>query len=95
MRVSFLLLLATACFVRTNTSDLDRCEASDPTVDCCRTDAQCRTRFGSSFPYCETPGELTGRCVECRVLEDCDLDAFCLADPEHGSWCAPLSAANP
>ena len=90
MRHALLTCLLLGCFPSFDTRDIERCEAEDPTVDCCATDRQCEVFFGDAFPYCETPGATSGRCVECRVDEDCDLDALCEADPVHGSFCAPL-----
>ncbi|TVQ92190.1 MAG: hypothetical protein EA397_07460 [Deltaproteobacteria bacterium] len=95
MRNLLLSLLLTACVPRPNVREIETCEASDPSVDCCTTDDSCRGWFGDSFRYCETPGAETGRCVECRFDEDCDLESLCLEDLDHGSWCAPLTVLDP
>jgi hypothetical protein len=94
MRLALTVLLASACFPSFDVRDIERCDADDPTVDCCATDRQCVVFFGDAFPYCETPGASSGRCVECRVDEDCDLQSQCDADPEVGSFCAPIHRAS-
>ena len=91
MRIILLVLHATACVPRVNTSDLKRCDADDPLVDCCSDDDQCLTYFGETFAFCTTPGVETGQCVECTVSEHCDLDSYCKTDdPDVGAYCAPL-----
>lgn len=95
MRMLLLLIGLFGCVERVNTTALRDCDLSDPTVDCCERDIECDRYFGDSFPYCDDPGPQTGRCVECQVDEHCDLDSLCLDDPDHGRWCAPLSAAEP
>jgi len=86
-----LLLLATGCVDTVDTRDLRRCDAQDPTVDCCSEPEQCVAYFGGQFPYCATPGEQTGRCVECTIDEHCDLDSYCVQDFPSGPFCAPLA----
>lgn len=91
MRVFIIALLATACVPSVNTSDLRRCDADDPLVDCCSDADQCLTYYGESFQFCVNPGETTGQCVECTVNEHCELDAYCNTDDMSvGPYCAPL-----
>ena len=91
MRVLFIALVVAACVPRIDTSDLQRCNADDPLVDCCSDSDQCLAYFGETFPFCVEPGKATGQCVECTVNEHCDLDSYCEADdPEAPPYCAPL-----
>lgn len=94
MRLLF-LLMALACVPRPDVAEIRSCDAQDPTVDCCTSETSCRGWFGDSFRFCEDPGPDTGRCVECQIDEHCDLESYCADDPDHGSWCAPLSALRP
>lgn len=78
-----------ACIDITDTKALQTCDVEDESVDCCSTADECTTYFGSEFPYCSTPGDTTGRCVECTTDSHCDQDAFCLLDSPFGPYCAP------
>lgn len=91
-RLLLVAVLCTAgCLPGTDTQALRRCDADDPTVDCCSDADECLTYYGSDFPYCATPGDETGRCVECTIDEHCDLESYCEITAPQGPFCAPLA----
>ena len=94
MRSLLLPLLLAACLPSFDAGEIPNCQASDPAVDCCVDDRECLNWFTDAFPYCENPGLQTGRCVECRVDEHCDMQSQCDLDPDVGSFCAPSSATR-
>lgn len=81
----------TGCLPGVDTKDLQECEPTDETVDCCTTSEQCETHFGSQFPHCSTPGDETGRCVECTTDSHCSVDSYCELTAPQGPFCAPLA----
>lgn len=90
LRLSLLFLAFAGCVPTVNTRPVRNCDADDPLVDCCTASEQCLNHFGSEFAICADPGETTGRCVECAVDEQCDLDSFCDTEAPQGAYCAPL-----
>jgi hypothetical protein len=73
MRYSLLIGLAGGC----NAVWVCSTEELGRGIDCCTTDARCRSDYGDERPYCIEPGRHTGVCSECRADYDCGpVDGF-------------------